>query len=141
MFWQGVGQRKVWLRGESVEAFHNNNEGPVFDFHMDRWTPANRDASYPRLTVGSESANNAAKSDFWIYDAAYLRLKNLQLGYTFSNNLTEPAGINNFRLYVSLQNALTITNMIGGWDPEAAGGSGRIYPVARIYSMGLNLNF
>jgi hypothetical protein len=141
MFWQGVGQRSVWLRGESVEAFHNNNEGPVFDFHLDRWTPANRDASYPRLTVGSESANNAAKSDFWIQDAAYLRLKNLQLGYTFQNNLTQWIGVDSFRFYLSLQNALTITDMIGGWDPETADGSGRIYPVARIYSMGLNLNF
>jgi TonB-linked SusC/RagA family outer membrane protein len=141
MFWQGVGQRSVWLRGESVEAFHNNNEGPVFDFHIDRWTPGNKDASYPRLTVGSESANNAAKSDFWIQDAAYLRLKNVQLGYTFRNNMTQWAGVDNFRFYVSLQNAFTITDMIGGWDPETAGGSGRIYPVARIYSMGLNLNF
>lgn len=141
MFWQGVGQRNVWLRGESVEAFHNNNEGPVFDYHIDRWTPANREAYYPRLTVGSESANNAAKSDFWIQDAAYLRLKNLQLGYTFQNNLTQWVGVDNFRFYVSLQNALTITDMIGGWDPETADGSGRIYPVARVYSMGLNLNF
>jgi TonB-linked SusC/RagA family outer membrane protein len=141
MFWQGVGQRSVWLRGESVEAFHNNNEGPIFDFHMDRWTPTNRDATYPRLTVGSESANNAAKSDFWIQDAAYLRLKNTQLGYTFQNTMTDWIGVKDIRLYVSVQNALTITDMIGGWDPETAGGSGRIYPVARIYSMGLNLNF
>lgn len=79
MFWQGVGRRNVWLRGESVEAFHNNNEGPVFDFHLDRWTPNNPDASYPRLTVGAESANNAAKSNFWIQDGSYLRLKMLRL--------------------------------------------------------------
>lgn len=83
MFWQGVGRRNVWLRGESVEAFHNNNEGPVFDFHLDRWTPNNPDASYPRLTVGAESTNNAAKSNFWIQDGSYLRLKNAQIGYTF----------------------------------------------------------
>lgn len=141
MFWQGVGQRSVWMRGESVEAFHNNNEGPAFDFHMDRWTPGNTDATYPRLTVGSESANNAAKSDFWIQDASYLRLKNAQLGYTFRNNMIKWIGVDNFRFYVSVQNALTITDMIGGWDPETADGSGRIYPVARTYSMGLNLNF
>ena len=45
------------------------------DFHQDRWTPNNPDATYPRLTMGAESANNAAKSDFWIQDAKYLRLK------------------------------------------------------------------
>lgn len=83
MMWQGVGKRNKWMRGESVEAFHNNNEGPVMDFHQDRWTPNNPDATYPRLTMGAESANNAAKSDFWIQDAKYLRLKNAQIGYTF----------------------------------------------------------
>ena len=141
MLWQGVGRRSVWMRGESVEAFHNNNEGPVFDFHLDRWTTTNPNASYPRLTVGSESANNAAKSDFWIYDAASLRLKNAQIGYTIPSMAIRKAGINTFRIYASVQNALTFTNMIGGWDPETADGSGRIYPVARTFSLGLNLKF
>ncbi|MBE8720718.1 SusC/RagA family TonB-linked outer membrane protein [Sphingobacterium pedocola] len=141
MFWQGVGQRKVWLRGESVEAFHNNNEGPVFDFHVDRWTPTNPDAGYPRLTVGAESANNAAKSSFWIENAAYLRLKNIQLGYTFPHKWTERISLNRLRVYTSVQNALTLTDMKGGWDPETSDGGGRIYPVNRTYSVGLNLNF
>ncbi len=141
MFWQGVGQRMVWLRGESVEAFHNNNEGPVFDFHIDRWTPNNREATYPRLTIGAESANNAAKSNFWMEDAAYLRLKNIQLGYTLPTRLTERIAINRFRIYASVHNALTISNMNVGWDPETADGSGRIYPLNRTYSLGLNVNF
>lgn len=141
MFWQGVGQRKVWLRGESVEAFHNNNEGPVFNFHIDRWTPNNPNASYPRLTVGAESANNAAKSDFWIENAAYLRLKNIQLGYTLPERLTQKLSISRLRVYASIQNALTFCDMKGGWDPETTDGGGRIYPVNRTYSIGLNLNF
>lgn len=141
MFWQGVGERKVWLRGESVEAFHNNNEGPVFNFHIDRWTPNNPNASYPRLTVGSESANNAAKSDFWIENAAYLRLKNVQLGYTLPEKLTRKLFITRLRIYTSIQNALTFCNMKGGWDPETSDGGGRIYPVNRTYSIGLNVNF
>lgn len=141
MFWQGVGQRQVWLRGESVEAFHNNNEGPVFNFHIDRWTPNNPDASYPRLTVGTESANNVAKSDFWIENAAYLRLKNVQLGYTLPGKLTRKLSISRLRFYTSIQNALTFCDMKGGWDPETSDGGGRIYPVNRTYSLGLNLNF
>jgi TonB-linked SusC/RagA family outer membrane protein len=142
MFWQGVGQRSVWLRGESVEAFHNNNEGPAFDFHIDRWTPTHTDASYPRLTVGSESANNAAKSDFWIYNGAYLRLKNIQLGYTLPKALARKIAVNNLRVYLTGQNLLTISNMIGGWDPETTATSGgRIYPVAKVSSIGLSLNF
>lgn len=141
MFWQGVGQRDVWLRGESVEAFHNNNEGPVFDFHIDRWTPTNPNASYPRLTVGSESTNNAAKSDFWIQNGAYVRLKNIQLGYTLPNSFTKKLGINRARFFVSGENLFTLTQMVGGWDPETTATSGgRIYPVAKVTSFGLNLN-
>ncbi len=141
MFWQGVGQRNVWMRGESVEAFHNNNEGPVFDFHIDRWTSTNPDAIYPRLTIGAESVNNAAKSNFWIDNAAYLRLKNVQLGYTFPQAWTNRISLSRLRIYTSIQNALTISNMKGGWDPEASDGSGRIYPVNRTFAVGLNLIF
>lgn len=141
MFWQGVGQRNVWMRGESVEAFHNNNEGPVFDFHIDRWTTMNPHATYPRLTVGAESANNATKSSFWIDNAAYLRLKNIQLGYTLPSEWTNKVSLNSIRIYSSIQNALTITKMKGGWDPEASDGSGRIYPVNRTFSLGLSVNF
>ena len=141
MFWQGVGERNVWLRGESVEAFHNNNEGPVFDFHLDRWTPGNPNASYPRLTMGSESANNAAKSDFWIQDASYLRLKNMQIGYTFPKEYLNKLFAKDLRIFLTGQNMLTFTNLKGGWDPETSDGGGRIYPVSRVYSFGLNIKF
>lgn len=141
MFWQGVGQRRVWLRGESVEAFHNNNEGPLFDFHLDHWTPNNPNATYPRLTVGSESANNAAKSDFWIQDGSYLRLKNLQIGYTFPARWMNRIAVKNLRVYASGQNLLTISNLKGGWDPETSDGGGRIYPVSRVFSVGVNVKF
>lgn len=142
MMWQGVGKRNKWMRGESVEAFHNNNEGPVMDFHIDRWTPENRDATYPRLTMGAESANNAAKSDFWIMDAKYLRLKNAQIGYTFPQQWMKKLSIQHLRIFASVQNPLTFSKMKGGWDPEYTGdGSGRAYPVARVYSFGLNVKF
>lgn len=141
MFWQGIGQRSVWLRGESVEAFHNNNEGPAFDFHIDRWTPTNPNASYPRLTVGSESTNNAAKSDFWIQNGAYIRLKNIQLGYTIPKAVTKEIGISRARFFITSENLLTFSKMVGGWDPETtATTGGRIYPVAKVTSFGINLN-
>lgn len=143
MFWQGVGQRSVWIRGEAFEAFHNNNEGPVFDFHIDRWTPNNRDAEYPRLTMGSESANNAAKSSFYIQNAAYLRLKNLQIGYTIPASVLHKVAIKHVRVFASAQNVLTFSQIKGGWDPETsdAQGGGRIYPVNRVFSVGLNVKF
>nr|MCR5002931.1 SusC/RagA family protein [Bacteroidales bacterium] len=141
-FLQGVGLRESWMRGEAVEAFHNNNEGPILDFHMDRWTPANPGASYPRLTMGTESTNNATKSDFWIQDASYLRVKNLQLGYNFQGHWMKKLNLQELRTYLSVENAYTFTKMKGGWDPEYnSGGSGRAYPVARVYSVGLNVKF
>ncbi len=143
LFVQGVGKRDVWIRGEATEAFHNNNEGPVMDFHLDRWTPNNPNASYPRLTLGSESANNAAKSDFWVQNASYLRLKNLQFGYTVPSTWAQKLGLSNCRLYVTGQNLLTFTDLVAGYDPEVYSGasqSGRVYPVARVFSFGLNVN-
>ena len=142
MFLQGVGKRSRWMRGESVEAFHNNNEGPVLDFHVDRWTPENRDASYPRLTMGTESTNNATKSDYWIQNAAYLRIKNLQIGYSFPEAMLSKIRFKGLQVYLTCENPFVFSTMKGGWDPEYnADGSGRAYPVARVYSVGLNVKF
>ena len=142
IFMQGVGQRKQWLRGEVVEAFHNSNEGPVFNRHLDRWTPQNLDASYPRLTIGAESVNNAAKSDFYIFDAHYLRIKNIQLGYTIPDVDVQKMGLNKIRLYLTGLNIATFSPLNAiGVDPENVGPNGRVYPVSRIFSLGLDINF
>ena len=145
LFLQGVGKRQQWIRGEIVEAFHNNNEGPVFERHLDRWTPMNTDASYPRLTVGSESVNNAARSDFYIFDAKYLRVKNVQLGYNLPASILSHVGFSKARIYLSGLNLLTFSPMDLGLDPENYGGgaasNGRVYPVSRVFSAGLDINF
>ncbi|MBS9525640.1 TonB-dependent receptor [Litoribacter alkaliphilus] len=144
IFIQGVGERHQWIRGEIVEAFHNNNEGPVFERHLDRWTPNNHDALYPRLTVGTESVNNAARSDFYIFDARYLRVKNVQLGYTIPTTLMSHVGLSQARIYLTGLNLLTFSPMDIGVDPESFGGAannGRVYPVSRVFSMGLDVNF
>lgn len=142
MFLQGVGKRSRWMRGESVEAFHNNNEGPVLDFHIDRWTPTNTDASYPRLTMGTESTNNATKSDYWIQNAAYLRVKNLQVGYNFPDTWMKKIHFKELQVLLSCENPFVFSKMKGGWDPEYnADGSGRAYPVAKVWSVGLNVKF
>ncbi len=141
MFWQGVGKRDVWLYGVATEAFANNFEGPVLDFHLDRWTPNNPNTSYPRLTMGSESNNNSANSDFWIENAAYLRLKNVQLGYTFPQKLTRKVKIDQLRIYGSVNNALTFSKMRGGWDPETSQNNAANYAVSRVVSLGLNVKF
>lgn len=144
-FLQGIGKRSRWMRGESVEAFHNNNEGPILDFHMDRWTPNNPNATYPRLTMGSENYNNAYKSDYWIQNAAYMRVKNIQLGYRFPKAWMNKIHFKELQVLFSCENPFTVSKMKGGWDPEYQGdngdGSGRMYPVARVWSIGLNVKF
>jgi TonB-dependent starch-binding outer membrane protein SusC len=109
----------------------------------------NTDASYPRLTIGSESVNNAARSDFWIFDAKYLRIKNVQIGYTLPETWTGKIGMSNARFYVSGFNLLTFSPFDIGLDPEVNGSlsgagapySGRVYPVSRVISAGLDINF
>jgi len=159
VFVQGVGRRSLYLRGEAVEAFHNNWDN-VYAQHLDRWTPTNPNGTYPRLTIGGASENNNRVSDFWLRDARYVRLKNVQLGYTLPVSLTERAGIKRARIYVSGQDLLTFTPLKKyGFDPEisefsesvgpgvSAGAvdgkvsSGRVYPSVRTATVGLDVSF
>lgn len=152
IFIQGVGKRNLYLRGESVEAFHNNWEN-VYQQHLDRWTPVNPDATYPRLTIGTASTNNNAGSDYWMLDAAYARLKNVQLGYTIPGSLTDKIGVGRARFYVTGHNLITVTKIKNGFDPEISEfnsslstsdgkvNSGRVYPNLKVYAIGLDLSF
>jgi TonB-linked SusC/RagA family outer membrane protein len=155
MFWQGVGKRSQFLRGDIVEAFHNN-EDHAFVQHLDRWTPTNPEATYPRLTIGTADANNFAYSDYWMFDTRYLRLKNLQFGYTLPHNILSAIKVQSVRIYFTSQNLLTITPKRFrqlGVDPEFTqfddklGNAnynpiaGRNYPNAATFSFGLDLKF
>ncbi|HYG37353.1 MAG TPA: TonB-dependent receptor [Cytophagales bacterium] len=152
IFIQGVGKRNLYLRGESVEAFHNNWEN-VYEQHLDRWTPTNPDASYPRLTIGTASTNNNVGSDYWLLNAAYVRLKNVQLGYTIPGSITNAIGVKKVRFYITGHNLITLTKMNNGFDPEISEfnsnldtsdgkvNSGRVYPNSKVYALGLDINF
>ena len=81
-------------------------------------------------------------SDFWKRDATYLRLKNLQLGYTLPSNLTEKFFVDNMRVYFSASNLFTISALSKlGIDPEAPSVNNGYYPQQRVFSFGLNLTF
>jgi TonB-linked SusC/RagA family outer membrane protein len=156
MFWQGVGKRVQYLRGDIVEAFHNNEEH-AFVQHKDRWTPTNPDATYPRITASTAvNANNVAFSDFWLFDSKYLRLKNLQVGYSLPKDFIRKAGIQNFRIYFSAQNLLTFTPARFaklGVDPEFTQFNnrleaseynpvaGRNYPNSKVLAVGVDVKF
>ncbi|MGS2761178.1 SusC/RagA family TonB-linked outer membrane protein [Sinomicrobium sp. M5D2P9] len=135
MLGQGVGRRLGRLNG--MEGFPvlmdggDNNLGTPRTYYMDnRWTPDNPDSRFPRVWTGASS--NAVLSDVWLSNAAYFRVKTLQLGYTIPNI---GKNIRNFRVYLNAQDALTFTRW-EGLDPERDGGNGS-YPRMATYSIGL----
>lgn len=98
----------------------------------------NLDAYYPRPLF---SAKNQVVQTRYLQDASYVRLKNLQLGYTLPISLTRRAGIQKFRVYVSGENLFTITKMATMFDPETVDGGygGSVYPLFKVYAVGLNV--
>ena len=105
------------------------------------WTPDHTDASYPRLTLNPSTSNTLA-SDFWKRDASYLRLKNLQIGYTIPARLTKKFFVQNLRVYFNASNVFTISALSKmGIDPEAPSVNNGYYPQQRVFSMGINLTF
>lgn len=137
-FLQGVGKADGFLGGAARHAFINNSAMPQ-DVHLDRWTPENTDASYPRLVY--MRTHNTRLSSKWIEDASYLRVKNMQLGYTFPESWTERMRITKLRIFASGDNLFTKTNFYYGYDPEIpAGNTGGYYPQMKTYVLGLNFN-
>ena len=143
MFFQGVGKRDLWLNGT---YFWGTNGGMwqsnVFTEHLDYWTPENTDAYYPRPTWNSRNKQQQTR---YLQNGAYCRLKNLTVGYTFPKAWTQKASIESLRLYFSADNLFTLTSLSKIFDPEATGTqyseSGKLYPMQRVLSVGVNINF
>jgi TonB-linked SusC/RagA family outer membrane protein len=115
------------------------------DYVLDRWTGEGSTNSTPRVTTGA-TANNVF-SNYYVEDASYFRIQNVQLGYTLNPNISQRAGITKLRLYTGVNNLYTFTKY-KGFDPGASSGSpigGGIdygfYPVPRTFLLGLNINF
>ena len=112
---------------------------------LNRWTGMGTSNTVPRLTTAA-TANNVF-SDYYVEDASYLRIQNIQLGYSLPKSITEKLKINSLRFYAAVSNLYTFTEYTG-YDPAATSGTpigGGIdygfYPAARTYTFGLNLNF
>lgn len=98
-------------------------------------------AEYPRLTVSSVShSNNAQQSDFWKRNGAYLRLKNVTLGYTLPKAWTNKMGLSNIRVYANGTNLLTFTDF-KYIDPESTNVATGYYPQQRTFSFGIDVRF
>lgn len=104
------------------------------------WTPETANtATLPRLSANSLT-NNTAPSDFWIRDASYVRLKTLDMGYSFKGIFLKKMGISNFRLYFNANNLITFSKLTLT-DPESRTNSAPEYPLTKLYNLGLKFNF
>jgi len=137
VFLQGVGKKSTYLTGQGIWPFYTG--GSITVDQLDYWTEANTTASLPRLTFNQ--SNNVQNSDFWIQNGAYLRVKNIQLGYSFPRKLLQRVHVNNLRLFISGQNVLTFDRFFKGFDVESNSGGIINYPVVKLYSTGISLNF
>ena len=153
----GVGKRDQLIRGELIEPFHSNYSYCIYQHQLDFWTPTNPDARWPRLVApgSASSANNWGRTGNGIYvlDGSYLRLKNIQIGYTVPRQHTDRLGIQKLRINLNAQNLLTFSKN-SFIDPESSefgnnmGGIGgnnsnsaRNYPNLIFYGCGLELEF
>lgn len=141
VFLQGVGQRNYRANQESIAPLLVTWK-QALAIHSDYWTPENPNALYPRPYVGA--THNYLASDKWTLNASYIRMKNIQFGYTLPATLTQKARINQARLFFSGQDLFTISGLKafqGYYDPETRDGVQNDYPFFATASMGLNISF
>lgn len=134
---QGVFNRNIVLTGAAEWEFQNGGFGQAYEHHLDRWTPANTDAAYPRLTVGSNPNNHISNSSLWYHNGNYARLKFVELGYTFPQRWMDRVRVESFRLFANATNLFTVS-AFDRVDPEVYGNA---YPVQRVISGGLTIKF
>lgn len=122
-------------------AFGNTSNRALLQYMADgRWTPETAEtATYPRLTITGRD-HNAKNSDFWLKDASYIRLKNVEVGYNFGGGFLTKLGMKNLRAYVNGSNLLTF-DKIKIADPESNTAADAKYPIVKIYNIGLKANF
>ena len=143
MLVQGVAGVKGYMSGYSGWAFYG--EGSLQKWQMDGcWNVQqdNRYPDYPRLEIMSNAgSNNTLLSDYWMLDASYVKVRNIQIGYTLPNKLARKFGSEGLRFYISLDNPVMFKSFREGWDPETSNDNGNYYPILSTYTFGLTLKF
>ena len=140
VFFQGVAKRTLFREGEFSMPWSDWWRYPPQFYYGQTWNEDRQDAYYPRLTHGDIRHWNYQASTMQKINAAYVRLKNIQIGYTLPKSLLQKIGIERTRFYVSGQDLFEIHGVKGGWDPESDTG-GFNYPFQRYYSFGIDLTF
>ena len=139
MFFQGLGNESFWIDAVDTSPFYNNTQ--LLKAYSDsHWSEDNQDiyALWPRYSAYLNK-NNTAVSTWWMRDGSFLRLKQLELGYTLPVKWTRKAHIENLRVYFQGNNLLCWSEF-DLWDPEM-GGDGLGYPIQRTFNIGVNVTF
>ncbi|MWW25687.1 SusC/RagA family TonB-linked outer membrane protein [Algibacter lectus] len=158
-FIQGVGKRDIApLTGSLKKQFLGPNQGPfhsnVYAEHLDYYRPAdtdsplgaNTDSYFARpyaVNNGKNNRNYSKQVDRYIQNGAYARLKTIQLGYTIPSEVTDKYKIDRFRIFITGENLLTVSDLLF-YDPESVAGQfsgGSSYPLSKTFSLGVNLSF
>lgn len=151
VLFQGAGKTDVILDGFSSFPFSSGEAGnvlaPVAD-QNNRWIAREisgtaeterQDVIFPRLSYGA-NLNNQKWSTWWLRSGRYLRLKNMEIGYTIPSNITKKAKMNKVRVYV-IGNNLACWAPFSWWDPEMNSSDGSVYPIQKTYTFGVNISF
>ncbi len=142
---QGLGGYDKQIGSYAAFAFYNG--GQIQQWQVDnRWTAANpnRNAAYPKLTSLNMGSGTIMSSTYWNRNASFVRLKNLQVGYTLPPSMLQKARLSRVRVYFSGQNLFSVNHFYKGWDPEmgmATGDGSQFYPLTTVYTFGINASF
>ena len=147
---QGAANVSIAYSRRANQAFFDADPAAAASYLLESWSQERYDAglpiNYPRFAVGNGAngfTHNYVNSSFWIKDASYLRLKNIELGYTFRQELLQKLHISSTRFYINANNIYTWSNVLPGIDPETPnlGANLEPYPLVRTVNVGVNINF
>ncbi|MBP6023858.1 TonB-dependent receptor [Ferruginibacter sp.] len=151
VFFQGVGKTSVVLGAGTPQGFipflwGGGDQSNYRSFALDRWTEADKNSSQvtrliPRLHTRTNNNNNVVASTWWLRDASFLRLKNMEIGYNFPVALLQKLHLKTARVYLMGYN-LALWDKIKYWDPETGNGTaGNAYPNSRSFTIGIETSF
>lgn len=142
IFLQGVGKRDIMFSSDAnyFWGFTGGEwQSTYFTAHTDRWTPENPDGYLPRAYFNTDK--NRQSQTRYLQSAAYMRVKNLQLGYTLPQAMLSKINFQRARVFMNTENLLTFTKLMNIVDPEIVNSNAKVYPVQRTWAFGLNVTF
>ncbi|MDZ4810917.1 MAG: TonB-dependent receptor [Bacteroidota bacterium] len=147
---QGADNVSISYSRRANQAFFDADPAAAAQYLLESWSQERYDKglpiNFPRLSVGNGAngfTHNTVNSTYWTKDASYVRLKNVELGYTFNASVLRKIRIKSTRIYANANNIFTWSNVLPGIDPETPnlGANNEPYPLVRTVNVGININF